>query len=553
LIKKGIVALYDTRKLSDAKYVGQRLFETSLMLDEVMSPGGIQIVEDARMTLDDAATKALDALIPGGWCQKGKKIEIDKEHSSLQDLNSAAFGAKLYEKTREIYRQSKPKKYLWGIGYISSRKVRALHASMRFLLKNPQMFCDALGLECATQPEAPDSNHDERPEQFFEELKRRTQTKDFSWDLEQFGEPINQEDQALTLLTFSYLLPRSIEHWGARLSIEQKNAFLHLWKVVGYTMGVRTDLTTDKWDEAEELYRRIMARQGDGSEAGQVLTKAVVQFTAQYLPSILGNRNVFTSGFRKAPASEEGEVPLACFPQKMVIDQMRIDRPIFAGRPGEKDPAAMILGKEEVNDCSRLIPRLVYLIFRIGMKIYFLGTDWILKPFPVLQRYISGLVRDTGSELYESFKGEYVRRPFYIPSDATEWTLEPGVTPEFRASLRKWRRGLFFRMVLGLGSAFAFTLFAIFFVVALAIKSLMIFRDSLSGNLYKELSDVWTALAVERHTIGWGQHSYSVMHILVITGVICALTLGLATIVLRYITPRFFKKRPHLQSELLEV
>ncbi|HEX3132347.1 MAG TPA: oxygenase MpaB family protein [Planctomycetota bacterium] len=85
LIAKGIPTLYDTGKLGQHRFIYQRIYETGLMLDAVMEPGGLHIITD------------------------------------ITDANGAG-----------------GQRYVWGRGFIAARKVRLLHASMRCMLLHPE-------------------------------------------------------------------------------------------------------------------------------------------------------------------------------------------------------------------------------------------------------------------------------------------------------------------------------------------------------------------------------------------------------------------------------
>lgn len=85
LIAKGIPTLYDTGKLGQHRFIYQRIYETGLMLDAVMEPGGLHLISD----------------IDGADGCKGRR-------------------------------------YVWGRGFIAARKVRLLHASMRCMLLHPE-------------------------------------------------------------------------------------------------------------------------------------------------------------------------------------------------------------------------------------------------------------------------------------------------------------------------------------------------------------------------------------------------------------------------------
>jgi len=60
-----------------------------------------------------------------------------------------------------------------------------------------------------------------------------------AWDVAAFGVPINQEDMAATLLAFSYNVLVGIEAIrGAPLPRADQAAYLHLWRYIGFLLGV---------------------------------------------------------------------------------------------------------------------------------------------------------------------------------------------------------------------------------------------------------------------------------------------------------------------------
>ena len=70
------------------------------------------------------------------------------------------------------------------------------------------------------------------------------------WDSEQYGEPINQEDMMVTLLSFSVSVLDTIEKTtlGGSLTRADEDAYIHLWRYIGYLIGVHEDYNpcTDK-------------------------------------------------------------------------------------------------------------------------------------------------------------------------------------------------------------------------------------------------------------------------------------------------------------------
>lgn len=59
-----------------------------------------------------------------------------------------------------------------------------------------------------------------------------------SWDAATYGLPINQEDMMSTLLSFSVNVLVTIKRLGGRLSRYDEMAYLHLWRYVGFLIGV---------------------------------------------------------------------------------------------------------------------------------------------------------------------------------------------------------------------------------------------------------------------------------------------------------------------------
>ena len=67
---------------------------------------------------------------------------------------------------------------------------------------------------------------------------------DRKWDSEYYGQPINQEDMAVTILSFSVNVLETIEKTTLRGSLTRsdQDAYIHLWRYIGYLIGVHEDL-----------------------------------------------------------------------------------------------------------------------------------------------------------------------------------------------------------------------------------------------------------------------------------------------------------------------
>lgn len=104
------------------------------------------------------------------------------------------------------------------------------------------------------------------------------------WDEATLGKPINQEDLAITLMTFSVSMMDALDTLRLAYSREEAEAWLHAWKVVGHEMGIVDELLPADLPQGRALLQAILDRQLAPSEAGQVLTRALLEFVAGNLP-----------------------------------------------------------------------------------------------------------------------------------------------------------------------------------------------------------------------------------------------------------------------------
>jgi hypothetical protein len=127
-------------------------------------------------------------------------------------------------------------------GIRTTQKVRLMHAAIRYLAR--------------TNPEW-------RPE---------------------WGMPINQEDLAGTLMTFSVVVIDGLKKLNIPLAPEQQEAYLHAWKNVGHILGIQQDMLPENVEDARNLIEAIRQHQHLHSEAGVALTSALVDFMDSLVP-----------------------------------------------------------------------------------------------------------------------------------------------------------------------------------------------------------------------------------------------------------------------------
>jgi hypothetical protein len=97
------------------------------------------------------------------------------------------------------------------------------------------------------------------------------------WDLADLGVPINQEDLAGTLMTFSYQIMDGLTQLGLPLKPDEQEAYLDSWKAVGHLMGLHPTMIPQNIADAKILTDTIERRQIAASPEGKQLAQALLQ------------------------------------------------------------------------------------------------------------------------------------------------------------------------------------------------------------------------------------------------------------------------------------
>jgi hypothetical protein len=133
-----------------------------------------------------------------------------------------------------------------GSGIIAVQKVRLIHAVIRHLIRFDPKW---------------------------------THNWDYDW-----GWPINQVDLAGTMLSFSTTVIDCLERSSVKLTLEEKEAYLHLWKVVGHLLGIEDDLIPENYADSVDLMDTTLKLNHEASAAGQLLTSVLVKFLDDRIP-----------------------------------------------------------------------------------------------------------------------------------------------------------------------------------------------------------------------------------------------------------------------------
>lgn len=97
------------------------------------------------------------------------------------------------------------------------------------------------------------------------------------WRADRWAAPINQHDMVATIHLFATSFLEGVEILGMRLSPLEKEDFLHLWRYVGYVIGVDEQLLPRAMREANLQWSIIKATQGPPDRDSRALAKALLE------------------------------------------------------------------------------------------------------------------------------------------------------------------------------------------------------------------------------------------------------------------------------------
>lgn len=110
------------------------------------------------------------------------------------------------------------------------------------------------------------------------------------WDVDVdggLGVPLNQEDLAGTLMTFSVVLLDALKTCGIDVDADDEAAFLHLWQVAGHFLGVDPDLVPKDVADGRALMQAIRDDQWQASPQGQELVSDLIECVDDFIPGEL--------------------------------------------------------------------------------------------------------------------------------------------------------------------------------------------------------------------------------------------------------------------------
>jgi phage-related protein len=105
---------------------------------------------------------------------------------------------------------------------------------------------------------------------------RRMLLRSGRWDAQKWGAPINQHDMAGTSLLFSIVVLQGLRQLGMRLSAEESDAYMQLWRYSSYLIGVDQTIAPTSEAEAQRLGDLIAFTMGEPDDDSRALTRALL-------------------------------------------------------------------------------------------------------------------------------------------------------------------------------------------------------------------------------------------------------------------------------------
>jgi hypothetical protein len=96
------------------------------------------------------------------------------------------------------------------------------------------------------------------------------------WHPERWGAPANQHDMAGTHLMFSLVLLQGLRDLGFRVSREESDGYMHLWRYVSHVMGIDPALVPHDESQAYTLAEMIRATELPPDDDSRALVRALL-------------------------------------------------------------------------------------------------------------------------------------------------------------------------------------------------------------------------------------------------------------------------------------
>lgn len=202
------------------------------------------------------------------------------------------------------------------------------------------------------------------------------------WDREAWGLPINQEDMAITLATFSSALTDALGQFDIIEKPKSLEAYQYTWAAIGELLGVLPELAPKNTADSQTLMKQILEHQSAASQEGKILTGALLGFARETVPD----------GFDR-------------FPELLLLHLIGTER-------------AQLLGVLPRAGCLGLVlPEFIRAVFQLGERL----EDRIKEPLRVFIDLFSQKLMEKMVQFFDRYK----QRHFEVPAGLrTVWLPE---------------------------------------------------------------------------------------------------------------------------------
>lgn len=208
------------------------------------------------------------------------------------DFDLADAGAVAYWRTGALNLQLALTSGALAYGYQSSRLVRPLAATGRLeKMAKRRLGETSRWVLAATQPGGMRIGAEGFREsvrlRLVHALVRDHLLRSPDWDIEEFGVPISASDSMVTATGGFFLVPLAgLEDLGVRFSAADKEAITHLWRWIGYVLGVPEDMLPVNHADAKEMVATALALDSGPNEDSPRLMNALL-YHGSSLPDTL--------------------------------------------------------------------------------------------------------------------------------------------------------------------------------------------------------------------------------------------------------------------------
>lgn len=182
-------------------------------------------------------------------------------------------------------------------------------------------------------------------------IKRKTP----DWNYEKWGEPINHWDMIATYTGFSLVTMQGLKKLGVKISAEEELGVYHLWKYIGYLLGIPENYLPDNTKQATEQLYLWSSVQGAGDHDSAMLAHALLQenltntiYKFQFQRKLLLKLHKSMNWYLLDPeVNERLKIPKArsvFFFPKMIIAANHITQKIFNLEEGAKKRKLVLKG-----------------------------------------------------------------------------------------------------------------------------------------------------------------------------------------------------------------